>query len=169
MLLLPVPDWLRTNALLMNAATWGTLLLEVAIGILVWNRRCRPWVLAAGVVMHAMIMTTIAMAFYSLAMFVLYLAFVPPETVRRMPTTTRQLLTRRRDCGAGVGHPDLRDLSADSMDYVNSTSTGAWSLGALPFRSSRTISAWVTRCASAGEPRMKSMRMPRFFGNRNWV
>ena len=25
------------------------------------------------------------------------------------------------------------------------------------------------RSASAGEPRMKSMRMPRFFGNRSWV
>ena len=34
---------------------------------------------------------------------------------------------------------------------------------------SRTISACDTRCASAGEPRMKSMRMPRFFGKRSWV
>lgn len=50
-----------------------------------------------------------------------------------------------------------------------STSTGAWSLGALPLRSSRTIWASITRAANAGEPRMKSMRMPCFFGNRSCV
>jgi hypothetical protein len=153
MLLMPVPDWLRTNALLMNVATWGTLLLELAIGVLVWNRRFRPWVLAAGVLMHTMIMATIAVGFFSLAMFVLYVAFIPQETVQRMPITAKRLL-------AGLTGAD---------GYANSTNAGAWSLGALPLRSSRTISACVTRCASAGEPRMKSMRMPRFLGNRNCV
>ena len=52
------------------------------------------------------------------------------------------------------------DTKRGEEGYVTSTSTGAWSLGALPFRSSRTISACVTRAANAGEPRMKSMRMP---------
>ena len=35
--------------------------------------------LAAGVLMHTMIMTTIAVGFFKLAMLVLYLAFVPSE------------------------------------------------------------------------------------------
>jgi hypothetical protein len=84
MVLLPIPDIVRTHALLMNAATWGTLVLELAIGVLVWNRRLRPWVLGAGVVMHTMIMITIAIGFFSLAMFVLYLAFIPPDTAQRL-------------------------------------------------------------------------------------
>jgi hypothetical protein len=71
--------------LLVNLATWGTLALELALGVLVWNRRLRPWVLAAGVIMHMMIMITIAMAFFSLAMFVLYLAWISPDTVERLP------------------------------------------------------------------------------------
>jgi ABC-type multidrug transport system fused ATPase/permease subunit len=97
MLLLPIPDWLRTNALLMNAATWGTLVIELAIGILVWNRLLRPWVLAAGVVMHTMIMVTIAIGFFTPAMFVLYLAFIPPQRVRRLPETIeRRVATLRR-------------------------------------------------------------------------
>lgn len=84
MVLLPIPDFIRTNALLMNAATWGTLLLEFSIGILVWNRRLRPWVLGAGVLMHTGIMVTMAVGFFSPAMFVLYLAFIPPDTARRL-------------------------------------------------------------------------------------
>ena len=38
----PVPDWITTNASLMNAATWATLLVELALGVLVWNKRARP-------------------------------------------------------------------------------------------------------------------------------
>jgi hypothetical protein len=85
MLLLPTPHWFTTSALLMNAVTWGALTVELAVGILVWNRRLRPWVLAAGVVMHTMVMVTIAVGFFSPAVLVLYLAFVPPAMVERFP------------------------------------------------------------------------------------
>jgi Vitamin K-dependent gamma-carboxylase len=84
MVLLPVPHWFASSALLMNAVTWGILTVEFSIAILVWNNRLRPWVLAAGVVMHTLIMITITVGFFTLAMFVLYLAFVPPETVERL-------------------------------------------------------------------------------------
>jgi hypothetical protein len=91
MLILPTPQWVTTNALLMNVATWGTLALELSIGILVWNKRFRPWVLAAGVVMHSLIMITIAVGFFAPAMFVLYLAFIPPETLQRLPKTIKHV------------------------------------------------------------------------------
>jgi hypothetical protein len=100
MLILPSPHWLTTNALLMNAATWGALLLELSIGILVWNRRLRPWVLAAGVMLHSTIMITVAVGFFTPAMFVLYLAFLPAGTVQRIPDDAKhvavQLLTLLR-------------------------------------------------------------------------
>ncbi len=82
--LLTAPQWLTGSALLMNAATWATMAVEFSLVILVWNRRLRPWVLAAGVIMHTVIMMTVAVGFFTLAMFVLYLAFVPPETVERL-------------------------------------------------------------------------------------
>jgi hypothetical protein len=94
MLLVSAPRWLANNALLMNAATWGTLAVEFSIAILVWNRRLRPCVLAMGVVMHIMIMIAVAVGFFSLAMFVLYLAFVPPETAQRLPHSTKQTATK---------------------------------------------------------------------------
>lgn len=109
--LLPVPEWLADNAILVNAATWGTLVIELALAILVWNRRLRFWVLAAGVVMHLTMMITMNVAFFSLAMFVLYLAFVPAETIEAFsrrrstaaaasaetPASPRGLLRRRTD------------------------------------------------------------------------
>ncbi len=94
MLLLPLPHWLTTNALAMNTATWATLGVELAVGILVWNRRLRPWVLALGMVMHTLIMATITVGFFSLAMFVLYLAFVPPDAVEHLPLRVGRLRAR---------------------------------------------------------------------------
>jgi hypothetical protein len=85
MQILPSPAWVTSNALIINVSTWGTLVLELSLGILVWNPRLRPWVLAAGVVMHLAIMITIAVAFFTFAMYILYLAFVSPDTVQRLP------------------------------------------------------------------------------------
>jgi hypothetical protein len=92
MLIVPTPHWFSTNALLMNGATWGTLAIELAIGILVWNRRCRCRILAVGVVMHSLIMITIAVGFFAPAMFVLYLAFIPPDTVQRLPNHVKRIV-----------------------------------------------------------------------------
>ncbi len=95
--LLEAPQWLASNAVLVNMATWGTLVIELALAILVWNRRLRPWVLAVGVVMHVTMMVTLNVAYFSLAMFVLYLAFIPPETVQQLP---ERLRNRRREPAA---------------------------------------------------------------------
>jgi hypothetical protein len=92
--LFSVPEWVAANALLVNVVTWGTILVELAIAVLVWNRTCRPWVLAAGVVLHLSIMVTLSVGFHSLAMFVLYLAFVSWETTQRLPDTVGRLLRR---------------------------------------------------------------------------
>jgi len=93
--LLETPEWLAGNAILVNAATWGTLVIELAIAILVWNRRWRFWVLAAGVVMHLSMMVTMNVGYFSLAMFVLYLAFVPWETVQKLPERLKNLRRER--------------------------------------------------------------------------
>jgi hypothetical protein len=92
--LLSPPHWVTDSALLMNAATWGSLAVELSLAFLVWNRRLRPWVLAAGVVMHTIIMVTIAVGFFTVAMFVLYLAFVPPETVQGLPHNAKRVATK---------------------------------------------------------------------------
>lgn len=82
----PVPAWLTTDPLLMNLATWGTLVLELGLGILIWNHRWRWWLLAGGIIMHTLILLSVAVAFFTVAMFVLYIAFIPPDVAsRRLP------------------------------------------------------------------------------------
>ena len=81
----PVPAWLSTDPLLMNLATWGTLAMELALGILIWSRRWRWCVLAGGIVMHTLILLGLAVAFFTVAIFVLCIALIPPETLRHAP------------------------------------------------------------------------------------
>jgi hypothetical protein len=84
MLVFQPPGWLLDNLLIANVLTWGTLTIEVAIGVLVWKRKWRPWVLAMGVMLHLSISFFLDVGFFSVAMFVLYLAFVPPERVQAL-------------------------------------------------------------------------------------
>jgi hypothetical protein len=123
MLIIRTPHWFTSNALLMNAATWGTLAVELAIGILVWNHRLRPWVLATGVLMHSTILITIGVGFFVPAMFVLYLAFIAPDTVQRLLTTIKHVdvqslpLFRRSSPTTNDPHkgtPERREVDNDS-------------------------------------------------------
>ena len=110
MLLLPTPHAFSADPLLVNVATWGTLALELSLGILVWNKRLRPWILAAGIVMHTTIALTINVGFFTPAMFVLYLAFVPPAAIRDLPSTVSRRLARAR--GSGQDRVDVAAVDA---------------------------------------------------------
>ncbi|MGI9120474.1 MAG: HTTM domain-containing protein [Acidimicrobiales bacterium] len=122
---IPVPPSITQSLAISNALTFGTLATEVALTTLVWNRRARPWVLALGVVMHVLIDLTITVGFFSFAVFVGYLAFVPAETMSRWLLAGRDRLRRsslaplRRVAGAG------RDLPPPETDEVEPTDPGA--------------------------------------------
>lgn len=74
-----VPSFVRDSLLLSNLATYGTLVVELALGTLIWNRRARPYVIVAGMLLHLGIEVTMALGFFSTAMFLLYLSFLSPE------------------------------------------------------------------------------------------
>jgi hypothetical protein len=79
----PLPDlgqWLA----LTNALTWGALAIELSVGVLVWNRRLRPWVLLAGVCLHLGIEYRLRVGFFSWAVLVGYLAFLPGDAAERL-------------------------------------------------------------------------------------
>lgn len=77
----PVPEALSDSLLLSNLLSYATLGTELALAMLVWNRRARPWVLLLGVAFHLAIDYALRVGFFSYAIFVLYLAFIPPETM----------------------------------------------------------------------------------------
>jgi hypothetical protein len=95
-----LPSFISHNLLLSNVMTWGTLVIEVAIGLLVWNRRCRPWVLLGGVVLHLSISLAIEVGFFTFVTFVLYLAFIPAERAKAVAegvqSRLQKLSARRR-------------------------------------------------------------------------
>ena len=74
----PVPGFV-TQLPISTLLTYSALGIELCLGILVWNRRLRPWVLLLGLLMHLGIDWSIRVGFFSLAVFVMYLAFIPPD------------------------------------------------------------------------------------------
>lgn len=140
---LPLPHLLTRSLLISNVLSYGTLATELALGILVWNRRLRPWVLWLGVAFHLAIDYSLRVGFFSYGMLVLYLAFVPPETMDRLVARLAHRLRRGRapseaeelgedlhrgaegqDLGQGgdarVGHPyaTVADIATDGRRVV---------------------------------------------------
>lgn len=76
-----LPDALTDSVLLANLLTFGTLAVELALALLIWNRRWRPYVILAGITLHLFIEATFALGFFSTVMIASYLSFVPEETM----------------------------------------------------------------------------------------
>jgi hypothetical protein len=90
----PVPDFVTDSLVLVNLLTFGTLAIELSIGMLVWNRVLRPWVLLLGVGLHLGIDYAVRVGFFSYAVLVAYVAFVPPDAARSFILGARDRLVR---------------------------------------------------------------------------
>ncbi len=100
----PLPEAFTTSELVSNLMTFGTMAVELSLGLLVWNRKLRPWVLLAGVGLHLGIDYAFRVGFFSYAIFILYLAFIPPETMDRwlLALGCRAARVRSRRAGRGA-------------------------------------------------------------------
>jgi hypothetical protein len=107
---LDAPAAIARSVVLTEALTFGALALELALGVLVWNRTARPWVMALGVAMHLMIDCVLVVGFFTFAMLVAYIAFLAPETAGRciLGARDRVLPVRRR----GDGEADMGQVAA---------------------------------------------------------
>lgn len=108
------PGWLSDSLVLGNIATYATVGIELALGTLVWNRRARPYVLLAGIVFHLVIEALVLVGFFTLVLFVCYLAFVPADTMEG-------LLLRLRAGLAGAPLRPLRRLARAGPSPVRSS------------------------------------------------
>jgi hypothetical protein len=86
--------------------TWGVVSVEAAIGVLVWSRRARPYVLAAGVLLHLGIEVTLRAGLFSWVVLATYVAFVPPARAERITgaVSTRLGSLRRGGIGSATKH-----------------------------------------------------------------
>lgn len=92
----PLPGFVTDDLLTVNLLTYGTLAVELALGVLVWNRKLRPWVLALGVALHLGIDYSLRVGFFSLVVLTLYLVWVPPETMSRRLLAVRARISLER-------------------------------------------------------------------------
>jgi hypothetical protein len=90
----PVPSFVTDSLVISNLLTFGTLAVELSIGMLVWNRVLRPWVLLLGVGLHLGIDYAVRVGFFSYAVLVAYVAFVPPDAARSFILGTRDRFSR---------------------------------------------------------------------------
>jgi hypothetical protein len=92
----PVPDFLTTTPIFANLLTYGTLAVELGVAILIWVPSVRLYAAAAGILLHLSIDYALSVGFFSMAMMILYLAFLPPETASRFLLWLRGQLARSR-------------------------------------------------------------------------
>jgi hypothetical protein len=104
----PVPSFITHSQLISNFLTYGTLVLELSLAILVWNRKLRPWVLLAGLSLHLGIEYSIRVGFYGLAITSLYLLFVPPARLEAALLAVRRRIGRARLSAS----PEIRSETA---------------------------------------------------------
>jgi hypothetical protein len=90
----PTPTF-PTNSLPINLQTYGTLVIELSLGVLIWNRRLRPYVVALGVLLHLGIEFTLRVGFFSMVAIIALLSFVAPAASARAILAVRDLVRRR--------------------------------------------------------------------------
>ena len=98
------PGFITHSVTLTELLTYGTLLSELALAILVWNKALRPWVLLIGLCLHLSIDFYVLVGFFSYAIFCCYLAFTPPDSASRW-------ILRLRDRAPGWR---LREMATDT-------------------------------------------------------
>lgn len=75
----------------MEGGSFFTLGLEISLPLLVWNRRLRPYYVAASMLLHTMIALTMGLVVFSLLMATLVSSFIPGEAVERFLARVRGL------------------------------------------------------------------------------
>jgi hypothetical protein len=90
----PVPHFITHSLLISNLLTFGTLVIELSLAILVWNRKLRLWVLLAGLSLHLGIEYSVRVGFFGLAITSMYLLWVPPQRMEAVLLALRQRLSR---------------------------------------------------------------------------
>jgi predicted DCC family thiol-disulfide oxidoreductase YuxK len=77
-------DLLARQYWLVNLATYTAILIEVAYPFLIWQRRTRPYLLAAVLFLHLMFGVFLGLFYFSFVMTMGHMSFVRPEWLQRL-------------------------------------------------------------------------------------
>lgn len=91
-----LPYSLTESLIVANLLTFGTIAVELALAILIWNRKLRPFVIALGIALHLFIEISFALGFFSMVIITSYISFVPEESMARFLMRVRERWRRSR-------------------------------------------------------------------------
>jgi hypothetical protein len=75
-------SFLLDSEAFIKLATWGTLLVEVSLGILIWIKEFRKPVIILGIIFHLGIEITMSIPFFEVIMIFLLMLYITPLEVR---------------------------------------------------------------------------------------
>jgi Vitamin K-dependent gamma-carboxylase len=103
-------SFLVENVAIVAFLTWSTLIIELALGTLLWAKRLRPTLIVLGVLLHLMIDGLVLVGFFGIAMIAGLMTFLDAERIDRW-------MQRRRTQPSGAV-----DESANAAAGLASTS-----------------------------------------------
>jgi predicted DCC family thiol-disulfide oxidoreductase YuxK len=79
-----VLDLLASHYWLSNIGSYATILIEIAFPFLIWQRRTRPYLLAAAIFIHLQFAVLMGLFYFSFVMVMGHMSFVRPEWLARL-------------------------------------------------------------------------------------
>src|SRR5262249_15520863 len=81
----PFALWLFASQYwLVNVATYGTIILELAYTFLIWQRKTRPFLLMDALILHLCFAFLMGLVYFSFVMIMGHMAFVFPDWLERL-------------------------------------------------------------------------------------
>ena len=99
------------NVTVVALITWSTLIVELALGTLLWSKRLRPALIVLGVLLHLTIDASMLVGFFGLAMIAGLMTFLDADWIERVAQRRRQ----RVDAGPGTVGADADETSASAL------------------------------------------------------
>jgi hypothetical protein len=87
--------FIMDSIVFLKFSTWATLIIEGALGSLIWFRECRKWLIGMGIFFHLGIEYLMSIPFFEWLMIVLLLNFVRSEEFQNCLTTMVILINNR--------------------------------------------------------------------------
>jgi hypothetical protein len=75
----PLPDLVRTSLAFSNFLTWGTLVIELLLGVGLWSRRTRYPILLAGIALHLSLEVLLLIPIFQWVMIAGLISFIDPK------------------------------------------------------------------------------------------
>jgi predicted DCC family thiol-disulfide oxidoreductase YuxK len=85
-----IVDLLARHYWLVNLGTYATVLIEVAYPFLIWQRRTRPYMLAAAIFLHLQFAIFLGLFYFAFVMIMGHMSFVRPEWLQRLGAWWKQ-------------------------------------------------------------------------------